>query len=42
VPWETLARSEEITALADEALRSMQLNPVSEEGVPIPADGETE
>jgi hypothetical protein len=42
VTWEKIARSEEITALADEALRSMQLNPVSEEGVPIPADGETE
>ncbi|PTM99576.1 hypothetical protein LXH13_12115 [Streptomyces spinosirectus] len=42
ITWEKIARSEEITALADEAVRSMQLNPVSREGVPIPADGETE
>jgi hypothetical protein len=42
VHWEKIARSEEITKLADEAVRHMQINPLSTEGVPIPADGETE
>lgn len=42
VHWEKIARSEEITALADEAVRSMQINPLSKDGVPIPADGGAE
>ncbi|EPD58758.1 hypothetical protein [Streptomyces sp. HGB0020] len=42
VTWEKIARSEEITALADEAVRSMQINPLSKDGVPSPADGGAE
>ncbi|MCI3240063.1 hypothetical protein [Streptomyces spinosisporus] len=42
VHWEKIARSEEITALADEAVRSMQINPLTKDGVPIPADGGAE
>ncbi|MGY4982360.1 hypothetical protein ACWCYL_35360 [Streptomyces sp. 900105755] len=39
VTWEKIARTEEITELVDEAVRSMRITPLSTGGLTAPADG---